>query len=56
MSALGNVRELRHVMERASILLEKGDTVLPEHLYFHGQGATVVQPHPRLATWSGREA
>jgi DNA-binding NtrC family response regulator len=30
----GNVRELQHVMERASILVEKGDTVLTEHLYF----------------------
>jgi len=30
----GNIRELQHVMERASILIEKGDTVRPEHLYF----------------------
>jgi len=30
----GNVRELQHVMERASILEENGDTVLAEHLYF----------------------
>jgi len=30
----GNVRELQHVMERASILVENGDTVLEEHLYF----------------------
>jgi len=30
----GNVRELQHVMERASILVEQGDTVLSEHLYF----------------------
>jgi DNA-binding NtrC family response regulator len=30
----GNVRELQHVMERASILVENGDTVLSEHLYF----------------------
>ncbi|MGB7866386.1 MAG: sigma-54 dependent transcriptional regulator [Candidatus Sulfotelmatobacter sp.] len=30
----GNVRELQHVMERASILVENGDTVLTEHLYF----------------------
>jgi DNA-binding NtrC family response regulator len=30
----GNVRELQHVMERASILVENGDTVLAEHLYF----------------------
>jgi DNA-binding NtrC family response regulator len=33
----GNVRELQHVMERASILVESGDAVLAEHLYlpFH---------------------
>jgi DNA-binding NtrC family response regulator len=30
----GNVRELQHVMERASILVEDGDLVLSEHLYF----------------------
>ena len=36
----GNVRELQHVMERASILVEDGDTVLTEHLYFPFQ-----QPH-----------
>jgi DNA-binding NtrC family response regulator len=30
----GNVRELQHVMERASILVENGSTVLPAHLYF----------------------
>jgi DNA-binding NtrC family response regulator len=30
----GNVRELQHVMERASILVEDGDTVAVEHLYF----------------------
>ena len=39
----GNVRELQHVMERASILVEDGDTVLTEHLYFpfqHSQMAT----------------
>ena len=30
----GNVRELQHVMERASILVEGRDTILPEHLYF----------------------
>jgi len=30
----GNVRELQHVMERASILLEGGDTILAEHIYF----------------------
>jgi len=30
----GNVRELQHVMERASILAEGSDTILAEHLYF----------------------
>jgi DNA-binding NtrC family response regulator len=30
----GNVRELQHVIERAAILVESGDTVLAEHLYF----------------------
>jgi DNA-binding NtrC family response regulator len=30
----GNVRELQHVMERASILAENGPTILSEHLYF----------------------
>jgi DNA-binding NtrC family response regulator len=35
----GNVRELQHVMERASILVENGDTVLTEHLYFPFQPA-----------------
>jgi DNA-binding NtrC family response regulator len=30
----GNVRELQHVMERASILVEGGDTLQPEHLFF----------------------
>ncbi len=30
----GNVRELQHVMERASILVESGTTIGAEHLYF----------------------
>jgi len=30
----GNVRELQHVMERASILVENGDTIHADHLYF----------------------
>jgi DNA-binding NtrC family response regulator len=45
----GNVRELQHVMERASILVEKGDTVLTEHLYFPFQHSPVpssVRPLP----------
>jgi DNA-binding NtrC family response regulator len=37
----GNVRELQHVMERASILVENGDTVFEEHLYFPFQNVTV---------------
>jgi DNA-binding NtrC family response regulator len=44
----GNVRELQHVMERASILVENGDTVLAEHLYFsyfqNGGPARSLQP------------
>jgi DNA-binding NtrC family response regulator len=35
----GNVRELQHVMERASILVEESDTILAEHLYFPFQQA-----------------
>jgi len=46
----GNVRELQHVMERASILMERGNTVLAEHLYFPYQ--IKVQP----LWWSEREA
>lgn len=30
----GNVRELQHVVERASILVENGDTITAEHVYF----------------------
>lgn len=30
----GNVRELQHVMERASILAENAETIRAEHLYF----------------------
>jgi DNA-binding NtrC family response regulator len=35
----GNVRELQHVIERASILVEDGDTITAQHLYFQW-GAT----------------
>jgi DNA-binding NtrC family response regulator len=42
----GNVRELQHVMERASILAEDGDTVLSEHLYFPFEQAH-LQPGER---------
>jgi DNA-binding NtrC family response regulator len=52
----GNVRELKHVMERASILIEDGDTVLPEHLYFHGQPYSLGEPRNRLGSCSLREA
>jgi DNA-binding NtrC family response regulator len=48
----GNVRELQHVMERASILVEDGDTVLSEHLYFPFQRA--LQPSPRCLSCAGR--
>jgi DNA-binding NtrC family response regulator len=37
----GNVRELQHVMERASILAESGNTILAEHLYFPDFSASV---------------
>jgi len=38
----GNVRELQHVMERASILVESAGTVLSEHLYFPFQHSLSV--------------
>lgn len=37
----GNVRELQHVIERASILLGDADTIETEHLYFP-EGQTLV--------------
>jgi DNA-binding NtrC family response regulator len=49
----GNVRELQHVMERASILVENGDTVLSEHLYFPFQH-TLFQPAGRSLACAGR--
>jgi DNA-binding NtrC family response regulator len=48
----GNVRELQHVMERASILVENGDTVLSEHLYFPFQ--TILQSAARAVSFGGR--
>ena len=48
----GNVRELQHVMERASILVEDGDTILSEHLYFSFQRSP--QPSPRCLSCSAR--
>jgi len=45
----GNVRELQHVMERASILVENGETLLAEHLYFpfeHPHAQTAVRSLP----------
>jgi len=48
----GNVRELQHVMERASILVESGDTVCTEHLYFPFQ--TSLPPGIRSLSCSGR--
>jgi len=42
----GNVRELQHVMERASILVEEGDTIEPEHLCFsYSQRLETDSPH-----------
>jgi DNA-binding NtrC family response regulator len=49
----GNVRELQHVMERASILVESGDTVLGEHLYFPFQHS-LFQPKARPLACAGR--
>jgi DNA-binding NtrC family response regulator len=49
----GNVRELQHVMERASILIENGDTVLSEHLYFPFQH-TLFQPGARSLSYTER--
>jgi DNA-binding NtrC family response regulator len=40
----GNVRELQHVMERASILVENKHTVLSEHLYFPFQQTLFHSP------------
>jgi len=48
----GNVRELQHVMERASILVENADTIDTQHLYFSGPqsfGLQTIGPrHPLL--------
>jgi DNA-binding NtrC family response regulator len=49
----GNVRELQHVMERASILVENGDTVLGEHLYFPFQ-QPLLPPAARPLGCAGR--
>ena len=49
----GNVRELQHVMERASILVENGDTVLSEHLYFPFQ-QSLLQSGARPLACAGR--
>jgi len=49
----GNVRELQHVMERASILVENGDTVLSEHLYFPFQHA-LSPPEARTLSCTAR--
>jgi len=40
----GNVRELQHVMERASILVEHGDVVEAVHLYFSHPRNFSLQP------------
>ena len=46
----GNVRELQHVMERASILLQSDGTVLAEHLYFpyFQNGGPAQSPQPAV--------
>jgi len=49
----GNVRELQHVMERASILLENHDTVLIEHLYFPFEPCR-LQPSSRSLSCAAR--
>jgi DNA-binding NtrC family response regulator len=49
----GNVRELQHVMERASILVQNADTILPEHLYFPFQQSIAPSP-ARYLTCTGR--
>jgi DNA-binding NtrC family response regulator len=47
----GNVRELQHVMERASILVENRDTILGEHLYFPFEHSLLqTGPHALLCT------
>jgi len=49
----GNVRELQQVLERASILAEGNETILPEHLYF----SAAEGPWPNgehFAAWSAR--
>ena len=45
----GNVRELRHVMERASILVENGTTVFTKHLYFPFQDSFFHSEVPPLS-------
>jgi DNA-binding NtrC family response regulator len=42
----GNVRELQHVMERASILVENGDTITAEHLYLSDPHNPELPPNP----------
>jgi len=41
----GNVRELQHVMERASILVENGDTITAEHLYLSDLPLSELPPN-----------
>jgi len=45
----GNVRELQHVMERASILVESGNTILGDHLYFPFQALRFPQASRHLS-------
>lgn len=39
----GNIRELRHAIERASILVENGTVMLPEHFSLHSLSAVPTQ-------------
>jgi DNA-binding NtrC family response regulator len=50
----GNVRELQHVMERASILVENGTTVLSEHLFYFPFQPSLFNPGARPLSCSGR--
>ena len=51
----GNVRELQHVMERASILVENADSIEAEHLYFAGAGSEHRSGSSQLSVSALRE-
>jgi two-component system, NtrC family, response regulator AtoC len=50
----GNIRELKHMMERA-VLLCQGDAIAPEHLPVEKMRATRPPPAPRMRIESGVE-